>query len=104
MLLKKIRWMLKAGTAMCRGFDMREAHLLFPPEPRKVSQTQTATKEKVKMTTENTGDGGTVMSTAATVEETAAERSRRLKRERDARYRANKKARAGDGGTVYAAA
>lgn len=46
----------------------------------------------------NRGDGGTVFmdnATSAPAEETAEERSRRLKRERDRRYKANKKAKQG---------
>lgn len=39
------------------------------------------------------GDGGTVMTEQAGITETPEERSRRLKRERDRRYKAKKKAK-----------
>lgn len=81
-------WLLmgSAMTSGSRNFEIaaRGASLSFPNKP--VYPTRVAHFD---------GDGGTVVTEQAGVTETPEERSRRLKRERDRRYKANKKAKLG---------
>lgn len=87
-----VTWLL-GGSAMTSGdrnIQIAAHGAKFAPDGGFSWKTRHVTPEPFNMTSP---DGGTVYTEHAGITETPEERSRRLKRERDRRYKAKKKAK-----------